>query len=346
VKVAILTVQTPFVRGGAEALADSLATRLQGRGHRTEILRVPFKWYPPQAIPEHMLACRLLRVDSGEPDLVIALKFPSYLAPFAHKKIWLLHQFRQVYEKWGSPQSGLADTPKGRCIRDAIIKADNTYLRQTRQLFTISRTVANRLLRFNQIEADEVLFPPLERPDLFRGGEFGGYFFYPSRLNEDKRQALAIEAMRHVRSDFGLVIAGRGDNAAYENGLRGRVEEMGLQHKVKLLGWVSEEEKAGWMNGACGALNLPIDEDFGFVTLEAFHAAKPVITCTDSGGTLELIEDQVNGLVVEPSAQALAAAMEKLWADRRRAIDLGHAGRETLARLHIDWEYVLDRLLQ
>src|SRR5438067_4450154 len=102
-KISILNVQAPFFRGGAEALADSLAARLQRRGHRAEVVRVPFKWYPAGAIPEHMLACRLLQVGAGDPDLVIALKFPAYLAPFAEKKVWLLHQFRQAYELWATP---------------------------------------------------------------------------------------------------------------------------------------------------------------------------------------------------------------------------------------------------
>ena len=39
-------------------------------------------------------------------------------------------------------------------------------------------------------------------------------------------------------------------------------------------------------------------------------AGKPVITCTDSGGTAELVTDGVSGLVVEPQAEALAAAID------------------------------------
>ena len=81
-KIAVVSNQAPFVYGGAEYLADTLAARLRGRGHRVDIVRLPFKWYPPQAILEHMLAVRLLNVAAGGPDLVIALKFPAYLATF------------------------------------------------------------------------------------------------------------------------------------------------------------------------------------------------------------------------------------------------------------------------
>lgn len=344
-KIAIVTVQAPFVRGGAEALADGLASRLLARGHAVDLVRVPFKWYPPQAVAEHMLACRLLRVDAGEPDLVIALKFPAYLVPFENKRVWLLHQFRQAYELWGTPLAGIPDNAETRAVRDMVVRADTACLGRTKGLFTISQTVADRLRRFNHIEVDEVLYHPLDRPELFRPGEFGDYFFFPGRQNEVKRQHLAVEAMRHVRAPFRLVLAGKPDSDDYGRRLRADVERWGLTEQVVFLGWVSEEEKARHMAEACAVLYLPYDEDsYGYVTLEAFHAHKPVITLSDSGGTTELVEHEENGLIIEPSPEALAEAMEALYADRGRARDLGRAAHETLGRRRIDWDCVVDRL--
>jgi glycosyltransferase involved in cell wall biosynthesis len=309
-KIAVLNTQTPFVRGGAEYLADSLVARLRGHGHKACVVRVPFKWYPPAAVAEHMVAFRLLRLEAADPDRVVALKFPAYLAPFPEKKVWLLHQFRQVYELWGTPYAGMPDTLENRRVRDMVVAADNRALRETKGLFTNSRMVADRLKRFNGIDADEVLYPPLDRPELFNPGEYGAYFFYPSRLNTIKRQHVAVEAMRHVRSPFRLVLAGKPDAEAYGQELHRRIEEWGLQDRVQLLGWVSEEEKARWMAGAFAALYLPHDEDsYGYVTLEAFHCHKPVLTFADSGGTDELVEAGVNGLVLEPSPVALAGGM-------------------------------------
>jgi glycosyltransferase involved in cell wall biosynthesis len=346
-KVTIATVQAPFVRGGAEYLADSLANRLRRRGHLSEIVAIPFKWYPPQAVLDHMLACRLLRVGSNEPDVVVALKFPAYLTPFPNKKVWLLHQFRQVYELWGTPLSGMPDTPEMRSLRDVVRAADTHYLRQARRIFTNSKIVAGRLRRFNGVEADEVLYPPLEYPELFRPGPSEGYFFYPSRLNAAKRQHVAIEALRHTRTPIRLVLAGKPDQEAYGHELHRLVEQAGLQDRVTFLGWVSEEEKARWMSRALAAVYLPYDEDsYGYVTLEAFQAHKPVLTFTDCGGVHEVVEDGVNGLVVPPTPEALAEAMERLAGDPARARDLGEEAFATLGRHHIDWDYVLDRLLE
>jgi len=100
-RVLIVTVQIPFVRGGAENLAEGLQDAFVAAGHQSEIVALPFKWYPPGKILDQMLASRLIDLSefSGERvDAIIGLKFPAYLAPHPQKKIWLLHQHR--IEKW------------------------------------------------------------------------------------------------------------------------------------------------------------------------------------------------------------------------------------------------------
>lgn len=345
-KVTILNVQAPFIRGGAEYLADSLAERIQGRGHQVETVGIPFKWYPAQAVAEHMLACRMMRIDTGNPDLVIGLKFPAYLIPFENKKLWLLHQFRQAYELWGTEYAGMPNTPETRGVRQMIHQADNKCLGEVRELYTNSKIVAGRLKRFNNIDATEVLYPPLQHPEMFGPGQYEDYFFYPSRLNASKRQHVAIEAMRHVRPGFRLVLAGKADSDAYGVELQHLVEKWELQDRVQFLGWISEEEKAQWMANARAAIYLPYDEDsYGYVTLEAFHSHKALLTFTDSGGTNELVEDRRNGLVTTPMPEALAEALNLLADDMELARELGNAGADTLKQHRIDWEHILDRLL-
>jgi glycosyltransferase involved in cell wall biosynthesis len=250
-----------------------------------------------------------------------------------------------VYDLWGTPLQGFPPTPENLAVRAAIIAADTRHLPEAKAIFTNSRNVADRLKRFNGITADEVLYPPLDRPQLYREEPAEDYFFFPSRINAAKRQRLAVEAMRHVRSPVRLVLAGKPETEEFGRELDRDIERWDLGDRVVQLGWVSEEEKAGWMNRSLGAVFTPFDEDFGYVTLEASHAAKPVVTCTDSGGPRELVEDGVNGHVVPPDPVAVADAMDRLWADRNRAREMGHAGREGLARHRIEWDYVIDRLV-
>jgi len=79
------------------------------------------------------------------------------------------------------------------------------------------------------------------------------------------------------------------------------------------------------------------------VTLEAFLARKPVVTARDSGGPLEFVIDGVNGLVCEPSPEALADAISRLDGDRGLAASLGDAGCDR-ARL-VTWDGVVERLV-
>jgi glycosyltransferase involved in cell wall biosynthesis len=344
VKIIILNVQAPFVSGGAEYLAFSLEYKLKERGHEVEIVRIPFKWYPPESILKHMLACRLLKLENA--DEVIALKFPAYLAPFPNKKLWLLHQFRQVYELWGTQYQEFPNTVEGNAIRDMIVNADNHHLREAKAIYTNSKIVANRLYTHNQIEVNAVLYPPLLHPEHFYPGEFGDYFFYPSRMVTVKRQELAIEAMRHVKSNFRLVLAGKADSEAYDRHLRQLVKRYNLDDKVTILGYISDEEKSRLMSNAFASLYIPYDEDsYGYVTLEAFHSHKPVITLTDSGGTDEVISHDFNGLMLEPTPQALAAGMERMWANRKWTMEMGESAYESLQTYNIRWDYVLDNLL-
>jgi glycosyltransferase involved in cell wall biosynthesis len=78
--------------------------------------------------------------------------------------------------------------------------------------------------------------------------------------------------------------------------------------------------------------------------MEAFLSHKPVICCVDSGGTDELVFDGRNGLVVEPTPEAIADAMDRLYADKTAARRLGAEGRKTLAEKNINWDYIIDRI--
>jgi glycosyltransferase involved in cell wall biosynthesis len=77
----------------------------------------------------------------------------------------------------------------------------------------------------------------------------------------------------------------------------------------------------------------PLEEDYGFVTAEAFASAKAVVTCRDSGGPAELVEDGTTGFVCEPGADALGRALTRLMTDVRLAESMGQSALQTAARL-------------
>src|SRR5690606_17211306 len=94
--------------------------------------------------------------------------------------------------------------------------------------------------------------------------------------------------------------------------------------------------------GARAVVFAPFDEDYGYVTLEAFAAHRPVVTASDSGGVLEFVEHEVSGLVAEPTGEAIGEAMARLAADPALAARLGRAGYDRTR--DISWDGVIDAL--
>jgi glycosyltransferase involved in cell wall biosynthesis len=348
-RILIASTYVPFIKGGGTQIVEFLRDELVARGFETDTVCIPFHSYW-RDIPRQTLALRLL--DLGESsgnriDRVITIRTPSYAVQHPNKVAWFIHHHRDAYDLWDTEMCGMPDTPVGRHYRDLMHKSDNVYLRECRKVYTNSKVVADRLRQFNRLEPDGVLYPPLPREHPFREGPFGDYIFYASRLTPIKRQHLAIDALKHTPPDVRLVLAGAPDVPGYLDTLREQAREAGVEERVEFTGWIGEKRKAELLAGSCGALYLAYQEDsYGYASLEAFHAAKPVITLTDSGGPLEVIEDRLNGLVVPPEPTELADAMTALWMDRERGKRLGEEARNSLERFHIDWDHVVETLTQ
>lgn len=346
-KVAIVTVQIPFITGGAEILATSLRDQLRARHHETEIVALPFKWYPPGRILDCMLGARLadLTEVNGIPiDRLIALKFPAYYVDHPHKSLWLLHQHRQAYDFFGTPNSDLSPTAEGREVAAEIKRWDDEFLATYKNRCTIARTVSRRLERFNNLDSTP-LYPPLHNPEQFVFESFGDFIFYPSRFDTIKRQHLLLDALEHTPFNLKAVLTGQTDST-YGRALLARIERSpALRDRVKILGLVPEKTKLELYARCAAVYNGVFDEDYGYVTIEAFFAGKPVITHTDSGGPLEFVEHEKTGWIVSPQGPALAECLSKIALGRAPLGDFGDAARRYIKNVDLSWDRVISTLL-
>jgi glycosyltransferase involved in cell wall biosynthesis len=160
-----------------------------------------------------------------------------------------------------------------------------------------------------------------------------------------KRQELVVAALALTAHPVRVSFMGAADREEYARKLRDMARELGLEERVRWLGPVSDEEKFRLYAHSLGVLFPPVDEDYGYITLEAMLSSRPVITCTDSGGPLEFVRDGQTGYVTHPTPEALAAAMDQLWEDRPQAKSLGEAGRALYDSLGISWPTVVKTLL-
>jgi glycosyltransferase involved in cell wall biosynthesis len=119
--------------------------------------------------------------------------------------------------------------------------------------------------------------------------------------------------------------------------------DLELGERVQFLGYVPDEELIELYANARAVYYAPFDEDYGFTTVQALAAARPVVTTTDAGGVLEFVEDSVHGFVVAPDPAAIAARLDALAADPALAARLGAAGPARVAG--ITWDKVVSELV-
>jgi glycosyltransferase involved in cell wall biosynthesis len=330
-RIAVCRPQVPFARGGAEIFTDELVRQLRERGHEAEIVSVPFKWYPGQRVLTQAFLWRLLdltEADGAPIDMVVATKFPSYCVRHPNKVVWLLHQFRQAYELDRTELGQFSESAEDRALRGRVRRLDETALGEARKLFATSGNVAERLRRSTGLEAEVLPHPPQEL--AYRTDAYEPFVLSVNRLDRAKRIDLLIEAA--ARQGVDVVIVGDGPD-------RGRLESL-ANGRARFTGRISEQELADLYARCRAVYYAPVDEDFGMVPFEAFLAEKPVLTTTDAGGPLDVVHERETGRVVEPTVDAIAAAVT-IGEDEARA--WGKAGKALAVQ--VTWDSAIDRLL-
>ena len=344
-RVAIASTMVPFHDGGANQLVEWLDVALRAAGHDVEVVWIPSS-DSPATIYRQMMAIRMLDVSAA--DRVICIRPQAHLIRHPNKVLWFIHHVRPFYDLWDSKLRGFPDDARHRALRDQIRRCDTIALGEARRVFTNSMVVSERLRTFNGIDS-EVLYPPLMRPERFAPVGFNDEIVYISRIYRAKRQHLLVEALAHTTTPVTVRLVGTGGGAGnpYVEELRQLIGRLGVGGRVAFEDrWVSDDEKTALVNACLAAAYLPVDEDsYGYPTLEAAHANKPTLTTTDAGGVLEFAVADANAEVVDPHPVAIAAAMDRLYADRQRTQRLGHAARARVGELGVSWDRVVEKLV-
>lgn len=340
--VCILSVQAPFIWGGAEAIIDTLYEEFTTRGFETEIVNIPYKWYPSEVILKQPLPWRILdlrEIGGKKIDIVIPTKFPSWAIKHPNKVTWLIHQMRQVYDFYGTEWNEFNQSVTDQVTRHSVMKLDEITIPESKKLYTISKNVSGRLKRYNGIESIP-LYPPPRNNDAYHNDGYGEHVIYTGRLVKLKRCQHLIEAFRYVKSDAKCIIIGIGEEEA---ALKKMVAQWKLQDKVTFTGFIQHGPELLDYYAKCLAVYYaPVDEDYGLTTVEAFKSEKPVLTMHDSGGTLEFVEHGVNGFVTGVEPEKIAEHIDWLYNNRTKCAEFGKDG---LSRVKdITWDKVIDTL--
>jgi glycosyltransferase involved in cell wall biosynthesis len=339
--VVVAATQVPFERGGAEWHAEALHAELASRGFRSALVQVPFRWDPREEALRHALAWRLLDFTRGGPhevDLLIATRFPSYVARHPNKVLWLFHPFRQAYDLHDAGVDGFPDTPEGRTLHEQVVALDGTALRECRRIYTTSGNNAERLRRYQGVAA-EVLRLPLLHAERYHCAEAEPFVLSVGRLESLKRPELLVRAAAFLPTSAWVEVVGEGTQ---RESLQRLAETSGVGDRVRFRGRVDDDALRDLYARCTAVFYAPFDEDYGLVTLEGMASRKPVVTTSDAGGPLEFVHPGVNGMVTDPQPAAIGAALAELLDDPGRARRLGAAGYDSVRGL--SWDVVIDTL--
>lgn len=278
----------------------------------------------------------LTTVPSAREPVVADVLAVTADGPARHRLPELFHRFRRAVESLGADHPAFAFP--GPLARHLVHHLDRMALAPgavSRHL-AISATVAARPEYFPAgVDVEAVPHPSDLTGFACRGFD---YFFTASRLDGAKRVHLLIEAMRYVREDVALNIAGTGPE------LEPLRRAAASDPRIRFLGYVGTGDLLGLYADALAVPFVPLDEDLGLITLEAMCSGKPVVTTRDAGGPTELVVNGVNGFVTDPTPAALGQALSRLAGTPVLARRMGEAARRTGAA--VTWERTVTALLR
>lgn len=371
----------PFQIGGAEKLWWGLHQALsEFSDNAVELVKLPCK---ENSFTDLVNSYKMFsELDLSHFDMIISTKYPAWMVEHKNHVVYMMHTLRGLYDTYQltylpetlfsipAPLHDLMSLIRkehpsrddlqesfvlihraletkslpsfffsfpGALIREIVHFFDKVALAPTQiaAYAAISARVRDRADYFPKGVDVKVLYPSSNITDFFTAP--GEYIFTASRLNSTKRLDMIIRAMKYVQADIPLKIAGTGQDREYLQQLAAN------DHRISFLGYVPDSSLPELYSKALFVPFVPYDEDYGFITIEAMQAGKPVVTVSDSGGVCEFVEDGVTGLCTDPTPEALGAAMQRLVNSPELARKMGAVAKERVQ--DITWKNTVEKLL-
>jgi len=340
--------------GGAEILLHGLAESLTQRGHEVTVWAPKVRGEDNRVSARYRL-CRYARPSSKRfgvrqtlPRVLLAAWgrradvlhcHGAYPAGYVGATLKRLTGVPLVIRPHGSdilPGEWIASNPRLVVKMQRALRAADVVVAQSGSLAMRLRELGVPAERLRLIHNGVRL--PAGTPDLLPDEPS---VFAMGSLSRKKGFDILLQAFRLVRERVrgaSLTLAGEGPEKAR---LAALASSLGIGDAVTFAGVVTGEVKAALFQRARSFVSSSRREPFGNATLEAMAAGRPIVA-TRVGGHLELLEDEVSGLLVEPEdAEGLARAIVMLLEDRKRAAEMGRAA---LARAQaFSWDGMVDK---
>jgi glycosyltransferase involved in cell wall biosynthesis len=266
-------------------------------------------------------------LDEIAPDVVHVQKMLVYArAALGRKWPWVLtiHGIHYQEAALRTGWDGIRARFACRYEREAVRRAGHVICINRYAADSYRGVLRARDVRFIDNPVDDRYF------DVPRGAEKPGRILFAGLISERKNVLGLLEAMELVAGRFPgsvLRIVGKAGDRAYHERCLEFVTQRKLENNVEFAGMLSVDELTRELAEAC-LLVLPSKQETAPVVIsEAMAAGKPVVA-TPAGGTEEMVEDAVSGLIVGfDDSEALAGAIGRLLDDPELRKRMSEAGR-------------------
>ena len=214
-------------------------------------------------------------------------------------------------------------------------RLDYLAARKCTKILAISKEVQKRIRKYYG-RASELFYVGVNH-SKFKTGRYDNYILSVGRLVWTKRPKMIIEAMKFVKNKkVKLIMVGAGD-------MEKEIERISKTNKnIEFKKYVSDEELKELYANCLVAISIPINEDMGYVPMEAGFSGKATIGVNE-GGLKETIIDGKTGFLIDNITPKKLAEKINLFANNPKlAMKMGEEARKRVKEF--DWENVLHKL--
>ena len=363
IKVLTLTDQLVYLGGGAERVAMEIATRLDQS--RFESVFCASRYWDGlenervQEAERRMQGAGVRYFGLGRRTSTDIYRWLGLRRLLRRERVDVIHAHMFGSNAWGTVIGRLARVPvivahehtwsfEGRPLRRLVDR--EVIGRGSTAFIAVSRDDQRKMIEIEGVNPKKILHVPngIAAPPPPSGADVRLELGIPagarvigtvSVLRPQKALDVFVRASARLlreRSDLYVLLAGDGP-------LRGELTELvrslGVQDRLLMLGYRSDA------SDVVAALEVAISssayEGSPLAVMEYMESARPIVA-TRVGGVPDLIEDGVNGLLVDPGDEAaLAAAIGRMLADPEAARRMGEAARERRRR-----EFTVDLMVR
>lgn len=263
------------------------------------------------------------------------------LNPHISPSEWIRHKNPRVLWYCHTPPREVYDLYEAR-MKYRSYKEKFLYSAMTKTYKLISRRIINKIeyIAANSTNTKKriekyfgrnstVINPGVDYERFSNEGD-DRYFLYPSRILLTKRQDYVINAFKKfsksTKKNYKLILAGTLSQDPEHLAYYEKIKKMAEGSRIEIRKNITDKELINLYSRSTAVLFAAMNEDYGFIPLEAMSSEKPVISVNE-GGPKETIKDGETGFLVD-SYQEMAEKMLYVAEHKNDAEKMGKNGRE------------------